>query len=253
MDDIFFIGNSHIFFMTGNDVQNDVIFEHASSGVILQHKVYTNVKTMYMGGATAVGFREDHISKTGSFTKAFDEVSKLPNHTKLFFNFGQVDMDVVYPYKCINSKEPVELNTYIDNVLSKYISGILRFKAINPHICVIGINPPSTRTVRVILSNIGQGDLFDSYKSLPYDFLLESRTAQFRIFNEKLKTISIENGLEYIDFWEKLCDDDSSVTKVLRFKYFRPDCDDHHIYIYKDTDWDMYFWNKIRSVCKNMK
>ena len=232
---------------------NDVVHEDPVCGVLLNHKVYKNVKTLYFGGATAVGFRPNHQSKTQSFKKTYDKILSMPISTKLFFNFGQVDMDVVYPYKCISNNEWINIDTYIDSVLQKYFDGLLEIKKLNSNICIIGINPPSTRTVRILLSNTGQQRLFDRYKDLCYDFLLESRTAHFRRFNEKLKAIATQHGFMYIDFWDKLCDDDSSVTRILRFKYFRPDYDDNHIFIENDTDWNTYFWNRIDATCKTMK
>jgi hypothetical protein len=250
--EILLLGDSHFFIMTGEtdfmiDKTDMIDRNRYPNQQIIQNSEYRYVYYFYSSGATASGFRPNHVSETGAFAMSYDYVKQLKNTVKLVFKFGQVDMDVVHPYKCIDTNQKIDLNSFIDDTIAKYISGILAFKEFNKNIYIFGINPPSTRTVRVILSNTGQHKRFHEYKTLPYDFLLENRTADFRLFNQKLKAACEQNGLIYLDCWDRLVDDHQSVTRVLKFPYYRPDSDDNHIYIKNDPSWYDYFWDKIHN------
>ena len=250
--DVLLVGDSHFYYMTGEAVcmldKPDIIDKSKHNhGQVTQHTKYKNIYYFHVSGATASGFRPEHISKTGAFDICDYYIKKLKNTVKLVFNFGHVDMRVLHLSKCIRENKKIDLNTFIDDVITKYISGILKINEFNKNIYIFGINPPSTRTVRILLSNTSNQDKFNDYKSLPYDFLLESRTENFRLFNEKLKATCEKYNFTYLDCWDRLVDDHQSVTRVLKFNYFHPDFDDHHIYIKNDPSWYDYFWNKIHQ------
>ena len=250
--DILLIGDSHFYIMTGeidfmidrSDIIDKNRYPHHQ---IIQNSKHKYVYYLRRDSATASGFRPNHNSKTGAFTMAYEYIKPLKDTVKLVFKFGQVDMDIVYLYKCINANKKIDLDNFIDDTIAKYISGLLAFKEFNKNIYIFGINPPSTRTVRSMLSITGQHERFHEYKTLPYDFLLESRTADFRLFNQKLKAACDQNGLIYLDCWDRLVDDHQSVTRVLKLPYYRPDSDDIHIYIKNDPSWSEYFWDKIHN------
>ena len=186
MDDckIFFMGDSHLFATLGdygngldrNDIVTNTNFTYHH---LIQNIKYKYVYYLKFDGASAAGFRPEHNSCTNAFNVSYFYSKNLNLDTKLIFKFGQVDMDVIYPYKCIINNEKIEVDSFINNTLENYMKGILEIKKYNTNIYVIGINPPSTRTVRTILLNIGYGGNFDDYNSLPYDFLLENRTKVF--------------------------------------------------------------------------
>ena len=248
--EILLIGDSHFFFMTDqdnyminrSDLIDKSIFPHQE---IRQHKYNKNIYYFRHNGASAVGFRPKHLSKTSSFSMAYEYVNKLKKTVNLFFNFGHVDMRVIYLSKCINTNEKIDIDMFIDMTIVKYIDGLLSFKEINNNVYVCGINPPSNRNIHEILFQAGHLHKFDNYKTVPYDFLLESRTDYFRLFNKKLKVACEQNNLIYLDFWETLIDNN---TTVLKNQYYKPECDDHHVYIENDRLWYAYFWSKIDNV-----
>jgi hypothetical protein len=250
--EILLLGDSHFFIMTGEkefmiDKPDIIDNNRYPNQKIMQNSEYRYVYYFYLAGTAAAGFRPNHSSKTGAFTMAYEYIKPLKDTVKLVFKFGQVDMDRVYLYKCVDTNKKLDLDTFIDDTIAKYISGLLEFKKLNKNIYIFGINPPSTRTVRIMLSQIGQQDKFNEYKTLPYDFLLESRTDDFRLFNEKLKAQCEKYNFTYLDCWDRLVDDHQSVTRVLKFLYYRPDSDDNHIYIKNDPSWYDYFWGKIHE------
>ena len=254
MDDckVFIMGDSHLCGTLsdyGNGIdRNDIVINSGFNSLSQSLNQSTKNKCVYYfmcSGASACGFIPEHNSVTNAFNLSCYYSKSLKPDTKLVFKFGQVDMDVIYPYKCINNNEKIELDTFVNNTIERYMKGINEIKNFNNNVYVIGINPPSTRTVKTILSNMGSGDKFDYYNILPYDFLLEKRTTDLRLFNTKLKLCCEQNNIVYMDFWDELIDNNNSILKI---QYYHPLVDDHHIYVQNDKVWYEYFWNKLQNV-----
>lgn len=229
--------------MAGEDRENTKIADH-----VYQNNLHKSVYTMFFGGATASGFRPNHKSQTNAFEESYKYIQTIPPSVKLVFNFGQVDLDVVYTHKCIDENKRIDIEEFMDETIRRYSEGLIEIQKTHPNITLFGINPPSMITVRSILSITGQQGRIDEYKTLPYDFLLETRTEHSRLFNKKLRSHAEKHGYGYIDAWERLYDDDYSVTKVLRCKYYNREHDDYHISVKHDPDWSLYFWDKISKL-----
>jgi hypothetical protein len=243
--EIICIGNSHIYIKLGQHVKN---LQDPDNERLFINRLNPKIHMVYSGGSTAKGFRPDYISRKGAFDVSFNYIKSFENTTKLFFNFGQVDVEVLYLWKCIDEDRCINFSEFTNDVLSNYIIGLLEIKKYNSKICIIGINPPTSRTVRVILSQCGRCDLFNTYSEIKYNFLIEFRASLHLQFNQKLQTMCSENGFKYIDVWDRIFDNDKSVTNMVRFEYFHPLYDDNHIYIENDKEWDNYFHNKLLSV-----
>jgi len=237
---VLLVGNSHIYFMTGDQRDNIKIGKD-----LYQNSVNKNYYIMFFGGSTASGFRPNHISQTNAFVNTYSYIKTLPLSTKIIFSFGQVDLDVLYTYKCIRDNKQIHIDTFIDTIIERYSEGLFEIQKIHPNIALFGINPPSMVTIRSILSITGQQDRIDEYKTLPYDFLLETRTEHSCLFNLKLRTFAEKNGIPYTDAWDRVYDNNHSVTKVLKCKYYNREHDDYHICVKNDSDWSSYFWNKV--------
>ena len=229
--------------MAGETNDNTKINEN-----LYQNKKYKNINIFTCGGSTAMGFRPNHKSITGFYSAVYSHIKTIDTKTKLVINMGQVDMDVLYTYRCIKEGIILPAESFIDGVLDKYLEGLLELKKLIPNICVFGINPPSMLTIRTMLSITGQSEFFDRYKTLSYDFVPESRTENSRLFNVKLKEIALSNGFKYTDAWDRLYDGSGSTTKLVHRKYHHPEYDDYHIYTGGDHGWNEYFFEKIRNL-----
>lgn len=239
---ILLMGNSHVYIMLGEERDNTQI-----SDFIYQNKEYKNITMFRCEASTAMGFRPNHNSKTQAFSKFYEYIKTIDPTTKIVINMGQVDLDIIYLNRCIKQEKNIDIEEFIYLVLNNYLQGILEIRKIIPNICVFGINPPSMLTIRSILTIASQTEKIDDYKSLPYDFLIETRTENSRIFNMKLKEMALSNGFRYVDAWDRLYDGSGSNTKIIHRKYLHPECDDHHIYTQSDNEWMSYFIKKLKD------
>ena len=233
-------GNSHIYYMAGESIYNNIIIDS-----ILFENVENDSTIMSISSSTAMGFRPEHKSKTGAFSMVYDYLEKN-QVDKLVLNFGQVDMDTIYPSMCVDStREYMTPENFIDMILNRYLLGILELKKKIKNIVLLGINPPSLRETKNIFTNIGAEECFEDYMKYPYDFSLESRTVYSKMFNTKLNILACEHDMKYEDMWCILYDEE---RKTLKPEYFHPDTDDHHAFFRHSPSWLPYFWKKMKDL-----
>ena len=157
-----------------------------------------------------------------SITRAGVTISDILSKQKfdqLFIMFGKVDIEWGYPYK--KNKDNIDIDTFINNTVDKYLQFIDQISVNFTRIYVMGLHLPALES-DAMLKCINE---FKSNIANPISTLddFKTRTEQILRFNQVLKT-KINMKYEYIDINDKLIDD---TTGLCQSTYLLPQ--DHHL------------------------
>jgi hypothetical protein len=152
----------------------------------------------------------------------------------LVFFLGQTDIEFIYYYKCVKQNKKIDINSYIDDLIQKYIYFIQTY--ITNKVIILGINPTVIKdNIHIFNVNFRADTNYDpngTYNEIyKYEDYLEiyndSYETRFNYniqFNNKLKIKCIENNINYCDINHHITDDNGNVRNL-----YLNDNLDHHL------------------------
>ena len=160
--------------------------------------------------------------------------SNYPNKTLVFF-LGQSDIEFIYYYKSVKQNEKIDINSFIDNLIEKYIHFLTSFitnkyvlLGINPHVIkdikhIYNVNFTETNQNNPAGENNSDKYKFEDYLHI-YNDTYETRFKNSMIFNEKLKQKCENKNINYITINDTILDLNQNVKNI-----YMPNGIDHHL------------------------
>ena len=186
---------------------------------------------LYGYGASIFGLLNEN-----SVLRLKDEILNYQkNHPEkiLVFFLGQTDIEFIYYYRCAQQNKKIDINLYIDDLIHKYIYFIKTY--ITNNCILLGINPNVIKdnihifNVNFRASNNSDPNGTHNQKVKYEDYLdiyndsYETRFSYNIQFNNKLKSMCIENNIKYCDLNKHIIDENGNV----RNEYLHANLDHH--------------------------
>jgi hypothetical protein len=185
---------------------------------------------LYGYGASICGLY--NINSTLKLKDNILNYQNLNPEKKMVFFLGQSDIEFIYYYKSIKNNNKLDINIFIDNLISNYIKFIVDYIK-NP--IVLGINPTTIKNNEHIFnvnfreqtSNNPSGSYLNiNYEDVKYFYdTFEVRFNNNLLFNNKLKCECKKNNIIYVDLNDEIIDTNTMTVKEI----YQPKHDDHHL------------------------
>ncbi len=224
---IFAIGDSHARPFTYDSTLNDVLAYEL------------DVHAIGIGMASARGLlREQNTTNSRKkIQRAFRKFGKPID--AMVFNFGQVDVEYVFPYRQYVKGVDEEYINFVKDTVDLYLNGVASFSNLAQRIIVKGINYPviysrkfaSENTIQQLRienqSSLGKDEKSQLVRTIRRNFPhYPQRRKRALLFNKHLKAECAKRGYGYFDILDQII---NPTTRRLKFELLPYAKLEHHL------------------------